>query len=127
MRYEYDHSKPAEDLEIRSWKKKLIGSWFFAIPIAIIMILMRFFMINIINEQISIIILLVLGFPVVFILGFSTLKSGLRGLFSFYFNMDSLIALGTVVAYLTGILSFFMAIVSYAGISGMIITIFITR
>ncbi|MEK6917654.1 MAG: copper-translocating P-type ATPase [Nanoarchaeota archaeon] len=123
---EHDHSKPAEDSEIKDWKKKLVGSWIFATPIAILMILMRFFDIFIINEQISIIILLVLGFPVVFIFGFSTLKSGLRGLFTFYFNMDSLISLGTIIAYLTGILTFFMKINDYSGVAAMIMAIFVT-
>ncbi|MEK6926249.1 MAG: copper-translocating P-type ATPase [Nanoarchaeota archaeon] len=123
---EHNHSEPVEDREIRDWKKKLIGSWIFAIPIAILMILMRFFEINIVNEQISIIILLVLGFPVVFIFGFSTLKSGLTGLFRFYFNMDSLISLGTIIAYLTGILTFFMEISDYSGVAAMIMAIFIT-
>ena len=40
--------------------------------------------------------------------------------------MDSLIALGTVVAYGTGILSYYMDVTSFAGVSGMIMTIFIT-
>lgn len=123
---EHNHSEPLENREIRDWKKKLIGSWVFAIPIAIIMILMRSFMINIVNEQISIIVLLVLSFPVVFVFGFSTIKSGLRGLFSFYFNMDSLISLGTLIAYFSGILTFFMKINDYSGISAMIMAIFIT-
>ncbi|MBI3622713.1 cadmium-translocating P-type ATPase [Candidatus Pacearchaeota archaeon] len=123
---EHNHSKPAEDSEITGWKRKLIGSWIFATPIAILMILMRLFNINIFSEEISILILLFLGLPVVFVFGFSTLKSGLRGLFTFYFNMDSLIALGTLIAYLTGILTFFMKINDYSGVSAMIMAIFIT-
>jgi Cu+-exporting ATPase len=126
MHHEHEHSKPAEDLEIENWKKKLAGSWLFAIPIAILMILMRVFNLMILPEEWLIIILLVLGFPVVFIFGFSTLKSGLRGLFTFYFNMDSLIALGTIIAYLTGIMTFFMKINDYSGVSAMIMAIFIT-
>src|SRR3989344_2829455 len=72
---EHDHSKPAEDREISDWKRKLIGSWIFAIPIAILMVYMRILNGIIISEDISILILLVLGFPVVFVFGFSTLKS----------------------------------------------------
>ncbi len=123
---EHDHSKPAEDSEIKDWKKKLIGSWIFAVPIAILMVYMRILNGMIISENISISILLVLGFPVVFIFGFSTLKSGLRGLFTFYFNMDSLISLGTLIAYITGILTFFMEIADYSGVSAMIMAIFVT-
>ena len=123
---EHDHSKPAEDREISDWKRKLIGSWIFAIPIAILMVYMRILNGIIISEDISILILLVLGFPVVFVFGFSTLKSGFRGLFTFYFNMDSLISLGTIIAYFTGILTFFMEISDYSGVAAMIMAIFIT-
>src|SRR3989344_5259685 len=126
MNHEHNHSKPAEDSEIRDWKKKLVGSWIFAVPIAIIMIVMRIFNMMFLPEDTLILILLILGFPVVFIFGFSTLKSGLRGLFTFYFNMDSLIALGTLIAYMTGILFFFMEISDYSGVSAMIMAIFIT-
>jgi Cu+-exporting ATPase len=126
MNHNHDHSKPAEDSEIRGWKRKLVGSWIFAIPIAIIMVLMRVFDLMFLPEEWLIAILLILGFPVVFIFGFSTLKSGFRGLFTFYFNMDSLISLGTIIAYLTGILTFFMEINDYSGVSAMIMAIFIT-
>ena len=89
--------------EITSWKKRLIGSWIFTIPVAIIMIAMRFFELMFLSEQMLILILLVLGFPVIFFFGWQTIKSGLRGFASFYFSMDSLIALGTLIAYLTGL------------------------
>ena len=70
--------------------------------------------------------ILALGFPVLFIFGWSTIKGGLRGLFSFYFNMDSLIALGTLVAYLTGFFSLFFEIQDYSGVSSMIMAFYIT-
>jgi P-type Cu+ transporter len=114
-----------EEREIRNWKKKLIGAWIFVIPVAILMLLMRVFGIELIQEQYSVILILILGFPVVFIFGFETLKSGFRGLFNFYFNMDSLISLGTVIAYLTGILSLLFNIQDYSGVSAMIMAIFI--
>ncbi len=118
--------KSYEEREMKSWKKKLIGSWIFAVPIAILMILERLFMIELFDKNIMIIILLILAFPVVFLYGFSTIKSGFKGLASFYFNMDSLIALGTAVAYLTGILSFTGIVSDYSGVSAMIMAIFIT-
>jgi Cu+-exporting ATPase len=40
--------------------------------------------------------------------------------------MDSLIAMGTIIAYLTGIVSFFISIQDYSGISAMIMAFFIT-
>ncbi len=123
---EHDHSTPAEDAEIQSWRRKLIWSWILTIPIAIIMLSERLFGFELIEMPYSIITILVLGFPVLFIFGFETMKSGLRGLFTFYFNMDSLIALGTLVAYLTGIFSLTGTIADYSGVAAMIMAFFTT-
>lgn len=124
--YRHHHDTPIENWEITQWKRKVIGSWFFAIPIAIFMIVTRFFMRDLLPESIMIVILLIVGFPVVFIFGWSTIKGGMRGFFTFYFNMDSLIALGTLVAYFTGIFSLFFEIQDYSGISAMIMAFYIT-
>ena len=126
---EHHHDTPIEDKEIADWKKKLIWSWIFTIPIAVVMLFDRFFGINLLEfsgETGMIVILLVLAFPVVFIFGFSTIKAGIRGLFTFYFNMDSLIALGTVIAYLTGIFAVFGSIDDYSGVAAMIMAFFTT-
>jgi len=120
------HDEPAEDEEIKIWKKKLIFSWLFTIPIAIFMFSGRLFGIEILPESWMVPILLVLGFPVLFIFGWDTIKSGMRGLFTFYFNMDSLIALGTIVAYLTGFLGFTGIVDDYSGVSAMIMAFFTT-
>ena len=40
--------------------------------------------------------------------------------------MDSLIALGTIVAYLTGLFSLFFEIQDYSGVSAMIMAFYIT-
>jgi len=123
---EHNHEEPIEDEEIKSWKRKLIGSWIFAIPIALIMISDRFFGISIIPEKFMIPFLLILGFPVIFIFGLDTLKGGFRGFKTFYFSMDSLIALGTIIAYSTGFLSYLGLAEDYSGVSSMIMAIFIT-
>src|SRR3989344_4465328 len=124
---EHNHEEMSvEEMEIKSWRKKLIGVWIFAVPIAILMASQRILGLNIIPEKYMVIALLVLGFPVVFIFGFDTIRGGLRGFYTFYFNMDSLIALGTVIAYLTGIFNFFNFVQDYSGVSAMIMAIFIT-
>ncbi len=115
-----------EDIELRKWKRKLIGSWIFAIPVAVLMFSGRLFGFEFLPIDWMIPALLILGFPVVFVFGFETIKGGLRGFYTFYFNMDSLIALGTVVAYLTGIFSYFDFVADYSGVSSMIMAIFIT-
>ncbi len=121
----HNHHESIEDKEIRQWKQRLIGAWIFTIPIVIIMIFEKFnFMLF--SEKIMTLILLVFAFPVIFIFGFQTIKSGIKGFTSFYFNMDSLIALGTLIAYFTGIASFLIAMQDYSGISSMIMAFFIT-
>src|SRR3989338_6160268 len=122
----HHHSEPLEDSEIKSWFKRTVWSWIFTIPIAIFMLSQRLFGISLIPENYLVAVLLILAFPVVFVFGFDTIKGGLRGLFTFYFNMDSLIALGTIVAYLTGIFSFFGIVDDYSGVAGMIMAFFTT-
>ena len=120
------HKEKIEDAEITSWKKKLFGSWILTIPIAIIMLSERLFNFPLIEMPYSIITILVIGFPVIFVFGWDTIKGGMRGLFTFYFNMDSLISLGTVVAYLTGIFYFTGFVQDYSGVAAMIMAFFTT-
>ncbi|MEK6872447.1 MAG: copper-translocating P-type ATPase [Nanoarchaeota archaeon] len=115
-----------EEIEMREWKRKLIGSWIFGAPLLILMAIIRIFGITLFSGGIDVALFLVLGFPIVFVFGWSTIKGGLRGFYTFYFNMDSLIALGTVIAYLSGIFSYFGFVADYSGVAGAIMAIFIT-
>lgn len=124
--HELSNEASVEDLEIASLKRKLIWSWILTIPIAAIMLFERLFGFELIEMPYSIIIMLVLAFPVIFLFGWSTIRSGMRGLFTLYFNMDSLIALGTVIAYLTGIVYFTGAVQDYSGVAAMIMAFFTT-
>src|SRR3989338_10592279 len=126
MKNNHHHEEPVEDAEINSWKNKLVWSWIFTIPIAFLMLSERLFGFSLIEMPYSIITILVLGFPVIFIFGWDTIKAGIRGLFTFYFNMDSLISLGTVIAYITGIFSFTGFIQDYSGVAAMIMAFFTT-
>ncbi len=121
-----EHEKSPEDNEMKKAKRRMWWSWILVIPIAILMLSERFFGMMFFQEEITTIILLVLAFPILFIFGWDTMKYGLKAYFTFYFTMDSLIALGTFIAYLTGILSLFIAIPDYSGIAGMIMAFFLT-
>jgi len=123
---EHNHEEPVEDAEIKSWKRKLLWSWLLTIPIVIIMLSERLFGYEMFEMNYSVILMLVIGFPVIFIFGWETIRSGVRGLFTFYFNMDSLISLGTIVAYLTGILFFTGIVQDYSGVAAMIMAFFTT-
>ena len=86
----------------------------------------RLFSLKIIPEDLSAYVILGFAFPVVFIIGFKTIIGGFKGLGHLYFNMDLLISLGTIIAYSTGILIFFLPIKNYSGVSAMIMAIFLT-
>ncbi|HLA23437.1 MAG TPA: copper-translocating P-type ATPase [Candidatus Nanoarchaeia archaeon] len=122
----HHHDEPVEDSEIKSWKQKLVWSWVLTIPIAILMLSERLFGFFLLPEDFIAPVILILGFPVIFIFGWGTIRGGIRGLFTFYFNMDSLIALGTVIAFLTGILSYTGIVQDYSGVAAMIMTFFTT-
>ena len=122
----HHHDEPVEDSEIKNWKRKLILSWIFTIPIVVLMLFERLFKIVIIEMPYDSILILVLAFPVVFIFGWPTIKAGIRGLFTFYFNMDSLISLGTIIAYLTGVVFFTGIVQNYSGVAAMIMAFFTT-
>ena len=123
---DHNHEEKIEDSEIKSWKSKLIWSWIFTVPIAFIMLLERIFDLSIVEMPYKSILILILAFPVVFIFGWPTIKAGIRGLVTFYFNMDSLISLGTVIAYLTGLIAFTGVIQDYSGVAAMIMAFFTT-
>src|SRR3989344_1493294 len=123
---DHNHEEKIEDSEIKSWKAKLIWSWVFTIPIVFIMLLERIFDLVIVEMPYQSILILVLAFPVVFIFGWPTIKAGIRGLFTFYFNMDSLISLGTIIAYLTGVVFFTGIVQNYSGVAAMIMAFFTT-
>ena len=127
---EHEHGYSGKEKEeSQIWLKKLIGVWILTIPIAVIMLYERFFETVIsfpLPESALKATILILGFPVIFIFGFETIKRGIGGIYRLYFNMDSLIMLGTIIAYFTGFLSFFIEVEDYSGVSAMIMAIFIT-
>lgn len=120
----HEHGMP-EDKEIKDWLKRTIGAWIFALPLAAFTIAERIFGIMLFEPKVAVIVSLIIAFPPTFIFGWATIKGGMRGFFTFYFNMDSLIALGTVLAYITGIASFFINIQDYSGVGGMIMAFFL--
>ncbi len=122
---EHKHSPP-EDNEIRSWKRALIWSWALTIPIVILMLSERVLGMSLIEMPYSTLVVLILAFPVIFVCGWNTIQGGIRGLVTFYFNMDSLIALGTLVAYGAGVASLFGTVQDYSGVAAMIMAFFTT-
>ena len=96
-----------EEMEINTWKRKLVLAWTITIPLLVIMYSHMIFGLELVSMKSMTVILLVLGFPIIFILGFDTLRAGTRGFWKLQFSMDSLISLGTVIAYGTGFFAYF--------------------
>ena len=122
-----EEGETEENVEIKEMnaaKRKMIFAWLFAIPIAVISLL--FERILEIHTNLVMILPLILAFPILFIVGFPTLRSAFKSIKYLSFNMDVLISLGTIIAFLTGILRFFMPIEDYSGIGGMIMAFFLT-
>ncbi|MBT6182311.1 copper-translocating P-type ATPase, partial [archaeon] len=115
-----------EEMEINTWKRKLVLAWTITIPLLVIMYSHMIFGLELVSMKSMTVILLVLGFPIIFILGFDTLRAGTRGFWKLQFSMDSLISLGAVIAYGTGFFAYFGLTQDYSGVSSMIMTIFIT-
>ncbi len=113
-----------ELIEMQKAKKRMWIAWIFAIPIAVIGLVFER-LLGISNLAIMIL-PLILAFPILFIVGYPTIRSAVKSIKYLSFNMDVLISLGTIIAFLTGILRFFMPIEDYSGIGGMIMAFFLT-
>ncbi len=113
-----------ELIEMQKAKKRMWIAWLFAIPIAIISILIER-VLGIENFFIKIL-PLILAFPILFIVGYPTVRSAVKSIKYLSFNMDVLISLGTVIAFLTGLLRFVVPIEDYSGVGGMIMAFFLT-
>jgi len=115
-----------ETLYAEQIRKRLWLAWLFTIPLTIWMIPEMFFGIAYPNPLVFKIGMLLLAFPVLFVSGFSTYKGALKAIGLGSANMEVLTALGTLAAYLTGILSIFSSVLSFSGVAAMIMTIYLT-
>jgi P-type Cu+ transporter len=113
-----DEMKELKDASRRMWI-----SWVFTGVIMAIMVPHMFFGVMIPGMNIA---FLVLAFPVIFIIGKDTMISAFKSIFQGSANMDVLIMMGTLAAYVTGIAIFFLPVANYAGISAMIMTFHLT-
>lgn len=101
-------------------------AWAFTIPIIVWMFAEMFFGIVWPNAFIYNLALVLLSLPVLFWLGRRTYVGGFTAVRHGHANMDTLIALGTGVALLTGPASFFFPVANYAGVAAMIMAFHLT-
>ena len=107
-------------------RKKMVWSWAITIPIILWMIPEMVFGIAFPNMFTFKLGMIVLATPIMFVIGKKTYIMAYRSVRHGGANMDVLIAMGTIAAYITGPISFFVGIESYAGVAGMIMTFHLT-
>lgn len=129
------HNSTAEidpqEKELIESKKRMIIAWGFAGPLAIWMILEMIVgpwpSMNIFNLG-----MILLAIVPLFVSGFPTLSAGFKAIRHRVANMDTLIALGTTIAFISGPLSLLMTafeipgIDNYAGVGAMIMAFHLT-
>ncbi|NOZ64424.1 MAG: copper-translocating P-type ATPase [Caldiserica bacterium] len=133
--YELVEEKPGEGKEkeeeeeerkMRIARFRMWAAWGFTVPIIIWMFAEMLFGVVWPNATIYNSGLILLSVPVLFWLGRHTYKSALVAIRHGHANMDTLIALGTGVSFLTGPPSFFFPVANYAGVSAMIMAFHLT-
>jgi len=107
-----------EEVEI-DYKREATKAWLITAPILFLMVEM-WTSINVFTETQLNILMLLFASPVVLYYGRYTHISALNALKHKNFNMDSLITLGTMAAYITGLMVFFTDMQNYAGLGAMI-------
>jgi Cu+-exporting ATPase len=114
-------------LELKNAQKKMFIAWLIAGPIGLFMIAEMTFGMESKGLNLTQIVLTVAAAFPIFVPGFSTLKTGFKALSKRVANMDTLIALGTTIAFATGPLSWVLpGLASYAPIGAMIMAFHLT-
>jgi Cu+-exporting ATPase len=125
--YKLNTMEEAEEKELehlRREKRRLIIAWAITLPLTLKMLAHMLFGISMGGPGLSFIIDMAVSFPVIFIIGWPVIRTTLLSLKTFNFNMDSLIGIGTVAAYSTGILKLFgVQIENFAVVGAMIMSI----
>lgn len=116
-----------KDLEmLKEIKHKTILAWVFTIPIIIWMVPGMLSNLKFHETIPTKIIMIVLTVPVLFWAGRHVYISAIKSIAHKNANMDVLIAMGTVSAFLTGPLSFFTPIANFSGTASMIMAFHLT-
>ena len=106
-------------------KRRMLTAWAITIPLALLMFA-GYADINVLTPAQMNVILLLFSAPVVYWLGGPVHRGTVNAARRFNVNMDTLITMGTVIAFLTGLLVFFTPIENYAGIGAMIMAFHLT-
>jgi Cu+-exporting ATPase len=118
----YEKAIEEEQRKFHEAKMRMWVAWTFTLPIIVWMIPEMVFGVAWPTQDIFNIGMVLLAAPVLFWAGKETLLSAAKRVSHGRANMDVLIALGTLTAFITGPAMFFSPILNYAGVSGMIMS-----
>jgi len=99
-----EEEEKAELEFIRKERIRLLVSWVFTLPLAVKMILSMIFHIEFLPEMLSMYVDIVISGIVIFLIGFPVIKHTFIAIKNLSFNMDSLIGIGTIASFATGVL-----------------------
>ncbi|MFO8017852.1 MAG: heavy metal translocating P-type ATPase [Promethearchaeia archaeon] len=116
----YEKEITEEQKKFEEARKRLIIVWIFTIPVTIWMFLEMFLGITWPNELVFSVGMIILSIFPIFWAGNKTLSSAFNAARNKNANMDTLIALGTLSAFLSGPLSFIIPVMNYTGVGAMI-------
>lgn len=107
-----------DDRQLKESRKRLIVAWLFIGPLMLVMLpamLLGWHWSG--GRWLE----LILSTPVIFWSGYKTHRGAFLAASHFQANMDTLISLGSLSAYLTGIIAFILPIESFSGVGAMIV------
>lgn len=123
---EADAGEERSRQKLQQAKQRMWIAWLFTGPIIAWMLLAMVFGIMWPSPTIHHLGTILLAVPVLAWAGYATYRSGLRALAHTRANMDSLIVLGSGIAFLTGPASFLLPVADYAGVAAMIMAFHLT-
>jgi Cu+-exporting ATPase len=112
--------------KMRLDRKRMLLSWAFTLPIILWMLPEMLLGLAFPSTLIYNLGIIALATPVLFWMGIPTIKSAYKATAHGSANMDVLIALGTLISYITGPAYFVVPIFNYAGVGAMIMSFHLT-
>ncbi|SHK02974.1 Cu+-exporting ATPase [Anaerobranca californiensis DSM 14826] len=116
-----------DEIKLKLAKKRMVLAWAFTLPAAIWMLIVMAIGGHDGHQSLSYNLgMVILAIPVLFWVGAHVFLSAFNSVKHGSANMDVLIAIGTLAAFFTGIMVFFLPVENYAGVASMIMAFHLT-
>lgn len=122
----FESEEDDDERRVRLSARRMVLAWIFTAPLVIFMVPHMFFGIMWPPAHIFDVLQVILAAPVVFYAGRPTLTGAIRAVLHKATNMDVLIGLGTLSAFITGLAGFVWPVENYAGVAAMIMAFHLT-